>query len=637
MKKINSIILRAICLALFSFSLMIISLEAEAEIRLPSILSSNMVIQRNEEIKIWGWADKGESVNVLLNNTKKSVKTGKDGKWAVTFPAMKEGGPYEILITGKNSAIKLENILVGDVWVCGGQSNMNWSVRNSLNSEEEIKNASFPNIRLLTIALTAELNPKEEVSSSEWKICTPENIPGFSAVAYFFGREIFKETGVPVGLIHSSFGGTIVESWISSDFMTPFLEYSEQLKFLDAVTPAEIESAENHRIAMIENEFGIIKGKIPEENWADPATDLSYWKNMGLPGRWEDKNLNGIDGVVWFRKEIILPENSLDANFTLSLGKIDDSDITWINGIEVGRTDNNKDLPRSYNIKPGIFKPGKNVIVVKVSDKEGDGGFLGTPDDMNVVGKDVNISLSGNWNFRISGENLSYTLSTFGKNAIPSQLFYGMIHPLLNLKVKGVIWYQGESNTPRAYRYRELFPTLINCWRSYWNQPDMPFLFVQIANFKAPNPEPGESEWAELREAQLMTLSMPNTGMAVAIDIGEANDIHPRNKQDVGYRLAMNALKVAYNKNVVRMGPVYRSMEKKEGKIMLSFDHIGSGLEIKDKYGYLKGFSIAGEDKKFHWAKAYMEGERVVVYSENVPSPVAVRYGWADNPDDGNL
>ncbi len=256
---------------------------------------------------------------------------------------------------------------------------------------------------------------------------------------------------------------------------------------------------------------------------------------------------------------------------------------------------------------------------------------------MNLFGNDLNIPLSGNWKFRISGENLAYSLSAFGKNQIPSQLFNGMIHPLLNLKVKGVIWYQGESNASRAYRYRELFPAMINCWRNYWEQPDMPFLFVQIANFKAPNPEPGESEWAELREAQLMTLSLPNTGMTVTIDIGDANDIHPRNKQDVGYRLAINALKIAYNKNVVSMGPIYRSMEKNDRKIILNFDHTGSGLEIKDKYGYLKGFTIAGEDKKFHWAKAWLDGNRVVVYSDKVTSPVAVRYGWADNPDDVNL
>ncbi len=368
---------RVIYMALFIFSLLIITNQANAEIRLPSILSSNMVLQRNEEIKIWGWADKGESVNVLFNNIKKSTKAGKDGKWMVTFPAMKEGGPFDILIRGKNSSVKLENILIGDIWVCGGQSNMNWSVLNSLNSEEEIKNASYPHIRLLTIQRTAELNPKEDVSASEWKICNPENIPGFSAAGYFFGREIFKQTDVPVGLIASNWGGTIVEAWISYDFMTPFVEFNDKLKLLNAVTPGEIENAENHRITMLENEFGILKEKIPEENWADPATDLSYWKNMSLPGIWEDKNLNGIDGVIWFRKEIILPESTFDTNFTLSLGKIDDSDIAWINGIEVGRTDNNKDLSRSYTIKPGIFKPGNNLIVVKVYDKEGDGGFHG--------------------------------------------------------------------------------------------------------------------------------------------------------------------------------------------------------------------------------------------------------------------
>lgn len=367
MNKILTAPARTISITLLIFSLLIITIEANADIRLPSILSSNMVLQRNEEIKIWGWADKGESVSVLFNSILKTTKTGKDGKWAVTFPTMKEGGPYDILIQGKNSSFILENILIGDIWVCGGQSNMNWSVLNSKNHEEEIRNANYPMIRLLSIPRNVELSPKVDVPETEWKICSPENISDFSAVGYFFGREIFKQTNVPVGLINSNWGGTVVEAWISYDFMIPFEEYSEKLKLLNTVTPEEIRNAENHRIRMLENEFGIHKGKIPEENWADTDTDLTYWKK--LPGIWESRGLNGVDGVIWFRNTFILPVNAFNNNFTLSLGKINNSDIVWINGIEIGRTDNNDDLSSSIEIKQGILNPGNNVIVVKVEVK----------------------------------------------------------------------------------------------------------------------------------------------------------------------------------------------------------------------------------------------------------------------------
>ena len=634
MKRIIRINLTAVFITLFFISLVS---PAIAEVKLPEVLSSNMIFQRNEEITVWGWADKGESVKVNFNNLNRSAKASKDGKWKVVFPAMTEGGPYKMNVQGKKNSIVLENILIGDIWICSGQSNMEWSVGRSDNAEEEIRNANYPNIRLLTIHKKTELNPVDDVTPTEWKLCTSENIPGFSAVGYFFGRKVHTETGVPIGLINTSWGGTNVETWISADYMKAFPEYKEKLMLVNLKTEEDFKRAENIRIQIFEKDFKIKKGEIPSGNWADPSGDLNNWMTMRMPGLWETRNLKGVDGVVWFRQEIELSKEQAASNLVLNLGKIDDSDITWVNGTEVGNTPDSRDASRSYKIKPGVFKPGKNVIVVKVTDKGGDGGFSSESKDFNISGNGFILPLEGNWRYRLSGENLAYTHSAVGPNDIPTQLYNGMIYPLLNLKVKGAIWYQGESNASRAYRYRELFPAMINSWRDSWKQPEMPFFFVQLANYMAVNEAPVESEWAELREAQLMTLSLPKTGMAVIIDIGMANNIHPTNKQDVGLRLGLNALKTSYGKNIESMGPIYKSMEISKDKVILSFDHIGSGLKAKDMYGYVKGFAIAGADKKFHWAKAQIEGDKVVVSSKAVPSPVAVRYGWSNNPQDVNL
>lgn len=630
------ICLRMLYIFVLSNFLLASHLYTLAEVRLPRILSSDMVIQRDAEIKIWGWADNGETVRVEFNNLSRFSRTSKDGKWSILFPAMKEGGPFEMIIKGDNNKITLKNILIGDIWVCSGQSNMAWTVSNSNNSEEEIKNANYPRIRLINIPRSAKLIMSEDMPETKWTECSSESIPDFSAVGYFFGRYVHKESGVPIGLINASWGGTNIEAWTSSDFMIELEEYMEVLKLLDISTPEGLKNAEQLRIKMLERTYNITAGVVPSDRWYDPRADLTSWKEMYLPDYWESGNLSGVDGVVWFRKEIILSEKDIAGEATLHLGKIDDSDITWINGIEIGRTTDQPNKNRSYKIRPGVLKTGKNVIVIKVEDKKDNGGFSGKADEMHLHASEKNYPLAGSWKFRLSGENFKYTHSSFPPNEVPSQIFNGMIHPLLNLKIKGVIWYQGESNTDRAYRYRTLFPIMINCWRSYWNQPDLPFIFVQLPNCEMVKPDPVDS-WAELREAQLKALSLYNTGMAVIIDIGEANDSHPRNKQDVGYRLALNALKIAYGQDIVHMGPLYQSMERKGSKIILHFDNIGSGLMVKDKYGYIKGFTIAGNDKEFHWARAYLDGDKIVVYSEKVEDPVAVRYGWANNPDDVNI
>ncbi len=371
--------------------------------------------------------------------------------------------------------------------------------------------------------------------------------------------------------------------------------------------------------------------------WYLPEYDASGWNSMKLPQAWEGAGLPGLDGVVWFRREFSLTSAEAGKEVIISLGPVDDSDECYVNGKLIGKTENRYDFPRVYKIAPGLLMEGKNVICIKVIDTGGGGGLWGMDNQLYTeIGGDKK-SLAGDWHYQV-GLNLPAPKDISSPNSLPSLLYNGMINPLINFPVKGAIWYQGENNAGNYIKYRELFPAMIKDWRSKWNIGNFTFLFVQLANYMEPPQVPQQSSWAGLREAQTMTLSVPNTGMAVIIDIGDAKDIHPRNKDDVGYRLSLAALKTAYGRELVYSGPIYRSMEISGDKIILEFEHVGSGLLAKDKYGYLKSFAIAGADQKFFWAKAYIApGNKIVVSSDAVRDPVAVRYAWADNPDDANL
>lgn len=458
--------IRTACYVMLMFLMIVFS--AQAEVRPAGIFSSDMVLQRNQPIVIWGWADKGERVSVTFNNATRKAKPDATGKWSVIFPEMQAGGPFEMKIQGKNQ-ITFTNILIGDIWICSGQSNMGFALRNGVDAEKEIAAANYPSIRLMTIPRMMPPEPMADIKGTTWKVCSSESAPGFSAVAYFFGRDVFKDINVPIGLINTSWGGSNVEAWTSMDYLTRVDKY---------------------------------------RNYPD-----------------------------------VMAETLKKA------------------------------------------EPGKDIH----------------------------------------------------PNQVHTSLYNGMIHPILDLRVKGVIWYQGESNGYEGILYRTLFPNMIKCWRDKWQQPDLPFLFVQLPNYKEEVDEPGDSNWAKLREAQLMTLSVPNTAMTVAIDVGDAEDIHPKHKQPVGYRLSLNALRLVYGKSIVDSGPIYESMRTEGDKAVLSFKNIGGGLVAKDKYGYLRSFAVAGSDKKFYWAKAMIKGDNVIVYSDKVSNPVAVRYAWADNPADANL
>ncbi|HSO86008.1 MAG TPA: sialate O-acetylesterase [Draconibacterium sp.] len=624
-----SIILTVI--ALFFFNL------TNAEVKLPRIFSSNMVLQKGIEIPVWGWADKGEQITVNFNKKSVRTKTDSNGKWMVKLPVQEYGGPHTLTVKGKNTMV-FDNILIGEVWVCSGQSNMEWRVAQSNNAESEIATANFPKIRLFTVPKAVAQFPQDDITSGEWVECSPETVPDFSAVGYFFGRDIFKELNVPIGLIHTSWGGTVAETWSSSETISKDPDLKGKLTELQQL---DFNKFREEKMAQIKKLLG---SEIPDKDlgmengqpiWSAVDFNDGNWKTIKTPMYWEQQGYMDIDGIAWYRKEIQLTEQETNTNATLHLGKIDDSDITFINGIEIGKTEA-YDKDRVYTIDKKYLKPGKNMIVVRVNDTGGNGGIWGDPENQFLAIGSEKVDISGDWKFKISKATVGSV--NVGPNSYPTLLFNGMINPILPYGIKGAIWYQGESNAGRAKQYQRIFPEMIMDWRTHWGLGDFPFLFVSLANFNPSSETPGESDWAELRESQTKTLSLPNTGMALAIDIGEANDIHPKNKQDVGKRLALNALKVAYKKDIVYSGPMYKSVEFKDGKAFITFSETGSGLKAKDKYGYLKGFTIAGSDKKFQWAKAeIVDNKTVVVYTENIRDPKSVRYGWANNPDDVNL
>lgn len=624
---------------LFTLALLVFaSIRSDADVKLPKIFSSNMVLQQGIKIPVWGWAENGERITVSFNGQTVRTRADNEGKWKVNLSEQNYGGPYGLIVQGKNT-IELQNVMVGEVWVCSGQSNMEWQVVNSNNAEEEVTAADYPGIRLFTVPKAVAQFPKDDISEGEWVECSPETVAGFSAIGYFFGRDLHQELNVPIGLIHTSWGGTVAETWISPNTMSNDPDFREKLIELQQM---DLESYRKARLNQVKELLG---GEIPTEDkgivdgepvWAGLDYSDGHWRSIKTPMYWENQGYIDIDGIGWYRKEIQLNENHTNTNLTLHLGKVDDSDITFINGIEIGRTENKYDEDRIYTIDKKYLNPGNNMIVVRVQDTGGNGGIWGDPENQFLAIGNEKMDISGDWKFRISKAEVGSV--NVGPNSYPTLLFNAMINPLIPYGIKGAIWYQGESNAGRAKQYKRIFPALINDWRNHWQQGDFPFLFVSLANFMEPPKEPGESDWAELREAQTKTLSLPNTGMALAIDIGEADDIHPSNKQDVGKRLALNAFKIAYKKDVVHSAPMYDSVEFKDGKAYISFSETGSGLEVKDRYGYLKGFTIAGPDRKFRWAKAELVDDKtVVVYSEEISNPVSVRYGWANNPDDVNL
>jgi sialate O-acetylesterase len=596
-----------------------------------------MVLQRGVKAPIWGWTTPGDKVTVTVAGKKASAVADADGKWMAKVGPLKAGGPYTLTISGPKD-VTLENVLAGDVWICSGQSNMEMGIGAAANAEQEIAASDYPMIRLYTVTKAIALKPLD-TPVGQWLVCGPKTIgkaewSSFSAVGYYFGRKLYQELKVPIGLIHTSWGGTVAEAWTSAEGLASLKDFDpalEQVRRMEASQEGGVASYQRQvRAWWARNDAGSRAG----QRWESPSLDTFDWKSMDVPGAWEKAGLPGFDGVVWFRKEVDLPAGSEAKQFALSLGNIDDIDVTWVNGVKVGET-GVYTTPRRYPVPKGLLKAGRNVIAVRVLDTGGDGGLLGEPSAFALTAEGGDsVPLAGPWLYKVSAD-LSKTTPfpqevTNNPNVV-TVLYNAMVAPLVPFGIKGAIWYQGESNAGRAYQYRRLLPAMIADWRSRFGVGDFPFYIVQLANFTASPTEPIEDAWAELREAQTMTANdVKNAGMAVIIDIGDALDIHPKNKQDVGGRLALAALAKTYGQKVVYSGPMYRSMKREDGKIRLRFDHVEDGLVAKG--GKLTGFAVAGADHKFVWADAEIDGNSVVVSSPRVPEPVAVRYAWAANP-----
>lgn len=504
---------------------------AMADVKLPAVISNNMMLQAEKPLPIWGWADAGEKVKVAFGDQQAETVAGNNGEWKVTLKPVKSGNAGDLTVTGKNTIV-VTNVLAGTVWICSGQSNMEWSLNNSDGAAAEIPKATYPKIRLFTVAKKTSLTPERDVKGA-WVECSPGSAPGFSAVGYYFGREIHQKTGNPVGLIHTSWGGTPAEAWTSKEGLAKDATLKGYSDALEAVIKGLPHAKEKY-------EKDLAAYKIEKAKWD---------QEVGIPFAEEMKQY---EADVKKAKAELTPE------------------------------------------------PGKPIISRKAP-------VTPTPPGASGISA-----------------------------AVPSSLYNGMIAPIVPYAIEGAIWYQGEANAGAADLYRSLFPRMITDWREHWAQGDFPFYFVQLANFLQRANTPVDEAWAQLRESQFLTLSLPNTGMAVAIDIGNAADIHPRNKLDVGLRLARWALRDIFGRKIVPSGPLFSGMKIEGEKIRLSFIHVGSGLMIgrdpEKPETELTGFAIAGEDGKFVWAKAVIDGESVVVSGENISKPTQVRYAWANNP-----
>ena len=607
------------------------------QLRVAKIFSDSMVLQRDMPVPVWGWANRNEKVTVQFNGQSKTGTAGNDGRWSVQLDPQSAGGPYTLVVSSSPNTVSFHEILMGDVWVCSGQSNMEFAVSGAVNAAAEIQQADFLQIRHFALPKDVSQQPLDDLShAAGWQAATPGNVKNFTAVGYFFARELYKQLHVPIGLIHTSWGGTDIETWISREALSGSREFHD----LTAQTPLlNLDSVLSIRNKALTSMVLQLQGSLPQpgatNSWKEAATDDHAWPQMQLPSMWEQKQLKDLDGTVWFRKTIVISAADAGKEAVLHLGVIDDADDCYVNGQKVGST-HQYNLQRNYKIPAGVLKEGPNVIAVRVEDTGGNGGLYGATGDMNITTGSAVMPLAGDWRFQV--ESITRGTATLGPNRLPSLLYNAMINPIIPFGIKGVLWYQGENNASRAYQYRTAFPLMINDWRSRWKEGNFPFYFVQLASFKASGgTSVTGSSWAELREAQALTLSLPNTGMAVTTDIGMTNDIHPKNKQDVGKRLAAVALHDTYHKNNVFSGPVYKSMKTDGSKVIVSFSQVNGGLLVKGGSATTAGFEVAGADQQFHAATAQIEGDHVIVTSDAVSNPVAVRYGWADDAGTSSL
>ena len=609
--------------------------------RLSRLFGDGMVLQRNSCVKIWGWASAEEVVSVCFKDRICSSITDVNGRWQISLPTEDAGGPFEMVIESSSGLepIKLVNILLGDVWLCSGQSNMEMKMASLEQAyPEEILHAENDAIRQFLTPVDYNFEqPCADFESGSWEAADAVSVMNFSAAAYFFAAKLYEQNRVPIGLILASLGGAPIEAFMSEEALAAFPEAIEELqklkdrRYLESLAQEDQVNQEQWYGYVNQNDEGLISSGIP---YVDPAFNASDWSFIPVPSYWEEEGVGSFNGSVWFRKEfeVISGEEGLPA--TLELGHVVDEDTVYLNGVQIGATANQY-IPRMYNIPEGLLRKGENTIIVRLVNVSGKGGFYkGKPYRLQIGER--SLDLSGEWRYKIGVKCGPMPEPSFVQWR-PAGLYNAMIAPIVPYAIKGVIWYQGESNLNKPEQYESLLRAQITDWREKWGMGELPFLYVQLPNYSESSNVPVESQWAMLREAQRKTLSLPMTGMAVSIDIGESNDIHPVNKIDIGYRLALAALKVAYKDDaVVASGPLFQSVEKVGGRLILHFKDVGGGL-VANNGDTLKHFAIAGANKPFVWAKAMIEDDCVVVWHDDIPDPVQVRYAWADNPESANL
>lgn len=593
------------------------------------MFSDNMVMQRGKTNTVWGWDSPGRTVRVEVAGRVASATVGADGCWIAAVWLPEAGGPYTLSIAGVQR-VSFTNVLIGDVWLCGGQSNMEWPLERARNGEVEVKAANHPNIRLFTVRQQPGYSQKPFVQGS-WKICSPETVTedgGVSAVGYFFARRIQSETNVPIGLIKDCWGGTPAESWTSAAALAAFPEFTAGRKEVERLRAKGAPEYGNFIEHWYEEFDPGQKG-----GWLGAGIDESKWQNVSIPGGFQELGVPETPAVCYFRKAITLPDPLPEGAARLHLGIIERMDTVHVNGRWTGASAWVEN-PRSYAIAPGVLRPGTNVIAVRVLKTKPDGGFRSKPEQIRLVLGTNEFPLAGEWKGRLSLDaKPPHPMPVGFENwpTMPAVLYNGMIAPVAPLAISGALWYQGESNVGRANQYKRLLPAMIADWRQAFGQGDFPFYIVSLAAFQQRNNLPGDDAWAELREAQAYSArAVSNSCVAMAIDVGDANDVHPRDKKEVGERLALCALAGHYGRPLTCSGPVLKSVEKLPGALKLSFNNAVGGLVVKgEKAGE---FSVAGEDRNWFWAEAKVEGETVVVSSPEVNQPVFVRYAWQSNP-----
>ncbi len=634
------------------------ALQGVTQVRLPQLISNGMVLQRDTKLKIWGWASPGEQVHIKFLGKNYQATADNDSAWAVTLPALKAGGPYTMDI----DKIHLTDIAIGDVWFCSGQSNMVLNMdRVKEKYPEEIATAEYPLIRNFFVPTLADLaGPRKDLPPGKWIGATPQNVLSFGAASYFFARELYAKYRVPIGIINSSVGGTPIQAWISEAGLKPVPHEAQRAEmFRTALRTIAREAARRGDRAATRDTTQAPAPEMPKApprdlgqdgRWFDPAYQPIGWQSYWLPGYWNDEGIRNLNGVVWFRKEVDVPSEMTGRKDSLFLGRIVDADQVYVNGRLIGEV-TYQYPPRRYALPDGLLKPGKNLIVVRVSNTAGKGGFVpDKPYYLEAGGE--KLDLRGDWQYKVGQVYPPPHAPIHGWSTIfhpqeePTSLFNTMVAPAQPYAIKGFLWYQGEANAGNPAEYNVLLPALIEDWRAKWGMGKLPFLFVQLPNFMEAQYTPGPSSWAELREAELHALKVPNTGMAVVIDAGEWNDIHPLDKKVVGHRLSLLAEKLAYGEQeLAAEGPQYESAEIEGDKIVVRFkngplvahDPDNASVTRGPIGGALAQFTIDGPDGKFAWADAKIEGDSVIVSNPNIKNPVDVRYAWSDNPQDANL